>query len=88
MVLLSFGWIFITFRDGFDKATVVLEIIGKEYRSPRFSAVPVIGQIKENITDYLTGKKDGTEQLSLLFSRRINDSIMSVSALAFEINVF
>ena len=86
--MFSFGWIFIAFSDGFDKAAVVPEIIGKEYRPPRFSAVPVIGQIKENIMDYLTGKKDGTEQLSLLFSRRINDSIMSVSALAFEINVF
>lgn len=32
-------------------------------------AVPVIGQIKENIVDYLTGKKDETEQLPLLFSQ-------------------
>ena len=31
-------------------------------------AVPVIGQIKENIVDYLTGKKDKTEQLPVLFS--------------------
>ncbi len=32
-------------------------------------AVPVIGQIKENIVDYLTGKNDETKQFPMLFSQ-------------------
>ena len=56
---------------------MVLESLGKEYHDKAMlaaseifrRAVPVIGQIKENIVDYLTGKKDETEQLPLLFSQ-------------------
>lgn len=67
----------IAFGGGFDKAAVVLESLGKEYHDKAMlaaseifrRAVPVIGQIKENIVDYLTGKKDETEQLPLLFSQ-------------------
>lgn len=66
----------IEFGGGFDKAAVVLDSLGKEYydevmlaASEIFNrAVPVIGQIKENIVDYLTGKRDKTEQLPVLFS--------------------
>ena len=67
----------IEFGGGFDKAAVVLESLGKEYHDKAMlatseifrRAVPVIGQIKENIVDYLTGKNDGTEQLPRLFSQ-------------------
>ena len=56
---------------------MVLESLGKEYHDMAMlavseifrRAVPVIGQIKENIVDYLTGKKDETEQFPLLFSQ-------------------
>ena len=67
----------IAFGGGFDKAAVVLESLGKEYHdetmltaSGIFSyAVPIIGQIKENIVNYLIGRKDETNQLPALFSQ-------------------
>ena len=67
----------IAFGGGFDKAAVVLESIGKEYHDEAMlaasgifgRAVPVIGEVKETIVDYLTGGKDETEQLPVLFSR-------------------
>lgn len=67
----------VAFGGGFDKAAVVLESLGREYHdeamlaaSRIFSrAVPVVGQIKETIVEYLTGKKDETDRLPALFSQ-------------------
>ena len=67
----------IAFGGGFDKVSVVLENLGKEYQDKAFleaseifsRAVSVIGQIKETIVDYLIGRKDETEHLPVLFSQ-------------------
>ena len=77
----------IKFGGGFDKASIVLESLGKEYHdeamlkaSKIFSqAIPIIGSIKEIIVDYLIGRNDETENLPMLFSK-----VLEIMKLGFE----
>ena len=67
----------VAFGGGFDKAAAVLESLGKEYHDEAMTtaaaafrcAVPAIGQIKETIVEYLTGRRDETKRLPALFSQ-------------------
>lgn len=66
----------VAFGGGFDKAGVVLSQLGLECRDRKMTeaaaifgeGAAVIERVKDVITDYLTNKRDGTEELPYLFA--------------------
>ncbi len=68
------------FHGGFDKAELVLKMLGEEYgdRSMQEAAdifgkgSAVIAEIKEVIVEYLTGKEDRTEEFPRLYTDVMN----------------
>lgn len=81
----------VTFCGGFDKASLVLKMLGEEYKNEHWlnaaailsTGAPVISQIKDIIVDYIAFSKDETELLPEKFTEVKNILIEGLSLLEY-----
>lgn len=81
------------YGSGFDKMSVVLKMLGQEYKDTKMikasdilnKGADISNEIKETIVNYLTDKKDETDKLPELFKKLLDAQIRGYDILDYTI---